>query len=434
MTEEEKQKGEQSEEEKVSDTSDSSVSTAESAAQMDKEETKEKQQNEKSTIAERRVHGFKLNAGKEIEEIPEYTLADADAKKIRAKRRHSAWIRVTMGVLIVAVAALLALGILFGVQDMSGFGKGDQKITIEIPQNAGTEKVAEVLEESGVVRSGMLFRVYYKLTKPEGSFHAGVYTLNSNMSYSTILSELFKYASSQEEVEVQFPEGATIYQMAQKLEEKGVCSAEEFLDTVDVVTIDLSFVSELEENSLEYHPLEGYLFPDTYMFYKNDNPANVIKKMMTTFESKVLTEENRARMEELGLSLEETITLASIIQQEGNSEESMAMVSSVYHNRLNDPENYPRLQADPTRVYGRELRTQMGDEVNEEIITAYDTYQSEGLPPGPICNPGVQAITAALNPESTEYYYFCTNLSTGKFYYAKTLAEHEKNLKLAGLK
>lgn len=425
MTEEEKQTNESFESDALhaSDAEDSNEHAA-----------KQEPQVSKKTIAERRVHAFKLHAGKEIEEIPEYTLANEDPKKIRTKRRRSAWIRVTLGIVIVALTGLLSYGILFGVQDMSGFGKEEQTITIEIPQNAGTEKVASILEEAGVVKSGMLFRVYYKLTKPVGSFHAGVYTLNTNMSYSTILSELFKYASSKEEVQVQFPEGATIYQMAKKLEEKGVCSAQEFLTAVDTVSIDLPFVSQIEKNELEYHPLEGYLFPDTYMFYKNDNPANVIKKMMSTFETKVLTEENKARMQELGLSLEETIALASIVQQEGNSEESMAMVSSVYHNRLNDAKTFPLLQADPTRVYGRELRTQMADNVNEEIITAYDTYQSEGLPPGPICNPGVQAITATLYPESTEYYYFCTNLQTGKFYYAKTLAQHEKNLALAGLK
>ena len=280
MTEEEKQTNESFESDALhaSDSADSNEHAA-----------KQEPQVSKKTMAERRGHAFKLHAGKEIEEIPEYTLANEDPKKIRTKRRRSAWIRVTLGIVIVALTGLLSYGILFGVQDMSGFGKEEQTITIEIPQNAGTEKVASILEEAGVVKSGMLFRVYYKLTKPVGSFHAGVYTLNTNMSYSTILSELFKYASSKEEVQVQVPEGATIYQMAKKLEEKGVCSAQEFLTAVDTVSIDLPFVSQIEKNELEYHPMEGYLFPDTYMFYKNDNPANFIKKMMSTFETKVLT-------------------------------------------------------------------------------------------------------------------------------------------------
>ena len=114
---------------------------------------------ESKTIAERRVHAFKLHAGKEIEEIPEYTLANEDPKKIRTKRRRSAWIRVTLGIVIVALTGLLSYGILFGVQDMSGFGKADSAVTIEIPQNAGTEKVASILEEAGIVKAGMLFRV-----------------------------------------------------------------------------------------------------------------------------------------------------------------------------------------------------------------------------------------------------------------------------------
>ena len=130
---------------------------------------------------------------------------------------------------------------------------------------------------------------------------------------------------------------------------------------------------------------------------------------------------------------EDTIRLASIIQEEAGKTSEMEKVSSVYHNRLDSPGVYPLLQADPTRVYARELKEQMAAEVNQEILDAYDTYKSGGLPPGAICNPGEDAIKAALNPADTDYYFFCSNLKTGKFYYAKTYEEHQVNLRKAGL-
>ena len=111
----------------------------------------------------------------------------------------------------------------------------------------------------------------------------------------------------------------------------------------------------------------------------------------------------------------------------------MKKVASVYHNRLNNPGTYPLLQADTTRVYARELKEQMGTAVNQEILDAYDTYQSGGLPPGAICNPGEAAIEAVLNPDDTDYYFFCSDLTTGQFYYAETYAEHQINLQKAGL-
>ncbi len=386
---------------------------------------------EENTIAGRRLKGFQLDLGKKLEEIPEYTLHE-DAGKIRKKRRKSAFARVMIGIIIVGISALLSMVIIFGAQDAFGFGKADRAIAFEVPQNATVADVAELLEEKGVVNSAFLFRVYYKFNNPEGSFHYGTYTLNSNMSYSMIITELFKYGASREEVSVTFPEGFTLYQMANRLEEKGVCSAEDFIAAADSTeSFGYAFEEDLTDDPMKYHRLEGFLFPDTYFFYQNDSPANVIKKMLDNYEAKV--EPYKVRMQELGMTEEDTIRLASIIQEEAGKTSEMEKVSSVYHNRLDSPGVYPLLQADPTRVYARELKEQMGSEVNQEILDAYDTYKSGGLPPGAICNPGEDAIKAALNPAETDDYFFCSNLKTGKFYYAKTYEEHQVNLRKAGL-
>lgn len=386
---------------------------------------------EENTIAGRRLKGFQLDLGRKLEEIPEYTLHE-DAGNIRKKRRKSAFARVMIGIIIVGISALLSMVIIFGAQDAFGFGKADRAIAFEVPQNATVADVAELLEEKGVVNSAFLFRVYYKLNNPEGSFHYGTYTLNSNMSYSMIITELFKYGASREEVSVTFPEGFTLYQMATRLEEKGVCSADDFIAAADnTESFGYAFEADLTDDPMKYHRLEGFLFPDTYFFYKNDSPANVIKKMLDNYQAKI--EPYKVRMQELGMTEEDTIRLASIIQEEAGKTSEMEKVSSVYHNRLDSPSVYPLLQADPTRVYARELKEQMGTVVNQEILDAYDTYKSGGLPPGAICNPGEDAIKAALNPADTDYYFFCSNLKTGKFYYAKTYEEHQVNLRKAGL-
>jgi len=223
--------------------------------------------------------------------------------------------------------------------------------------------------------------------------------------------------------------------MAQRLEENVVCSAKDFIDAINTSDFGYEFEQEFTRNRLRFHRMEGYAFPDTYFFFKDDNPVNVAKKLVQNFDSRV-NEDLRARMKELGYTMEETIIIASIVQQESGKPEEMSRIASVYANRLKNPGAYPNLQADPTRNYAEELALQM-NVVNQEILDAYNTYEGAGLPPGPICNPGLDAIKATLYPEETEYFYFCTNLGssleTRQYYYATTLEEHEQNLRAAGL-
>ena len=153
---------------------------------------------------------------------------------------------------------------------------------------------------------------------------------------------------------------------------------------------------------------------------------------MSNFESKI--ESVRAQIEQSGMSLHEVLTLASIIQAEAPDEENMALVSSVYHNRLNNAAEFPRLECDPTRNYANEVVADSAAAGSQQAADAYNPYVSEGLPPGPINNPGMAAINAALNPAESNYYFCCSNLKTRQFYYAETLAEHEQNLTRAHLR
>ncbi len=250
------------------------------------------------------------------------------------------------------------------------------------------------------------------------------------MSYDLIIEELKKYAKTKEEVKVTLPEGLTIYEMAKKLETSGVCKAKDFINTLDKETFKFQFETELSKNPLKFHKYEGFVFPETHNFFKNDNPLNVAKKLLGQFDVNI-TAEMREQMKKMGYTLEETITIASIVQKEAGKTSEMRKVASVYFNRLNNKAVYPNLQACPTRDYANQLKLQMSI-LDQKVLDAYNTYEDAGLPPGPICNPGLDAIKATLDPEKTDYYFFCSS-KDGKFYYGKTLKEHERNIRRAGL-
>lgn len=183
-----------------------------------------------------------------------------------------------------------------------------------------------------------------------------------------------------------------------------------------------------------------YLFPDTYNFWVvedlKDNPQYdtlayaeiAAQKMYENFEDKI-TRSMEYRMEELGLTLDETIILASLIQKEGTNADNMSMISSVFHNRLDNPERFPSLQSDTTYTYIDNCITPEigGEEEYDDVILAYDTYQCEGLPVGAVCSPGLEAINAALYPAESDYYYFLAS-DDGAFFFAQTNEEHEQNI------
>lgn len=364
-----------------------------------------------------------------IEKMPNYTPAHRVRKSFY---RAGVFAKVMFGLIIVCLSVSLALFIIFSAQDILGMGKPDNTSLIEIKQNYGLSQVADTLEDAGVINSAFLFKVYYKVTKEEAAFQYGTYSLKSNMSYDTILSELRKYSSSKEEVTIMFAEGSTIYQIAKLLEQNKVCSADVFMDTLEKTAFGYDFEGGAGTNELVFHKLEGYLFPDTYNFFKGDSPVNAAKKFLSNYDKRV-SQKMLVGAPALSMSQADIITVASIVQLEAGNVDEMKKVASVYLNRLKNPGEYARLQADPTREYANELKLQMSV-IDQKIIDAYNTYEGTGLPPGPICNPGLDAIDAVLNAEQTDYFYFCTDQKTGEFYYAQTLEEHNKNVKKAGLR
>lgn len=240
-------------------------------------------------------------------------------------------------------------------------------------------------------------------------------------------------------VTVTFPEGFTILEIAERLAENNVCSKTEFLEICNQPYEGI----EIENADERIFLLEGYIFPDTYEFYFNSDPKAVLDKFIKNYNKKI-TPEIKAKAEALGYTMDEMLTLASIIQKECDEDISECVtVSSVFHNRLKSP-SFPLLQSDVTTFYiTQKLGEQLGYQKdvklanqNDEVrryMDLYSTYYCKGLPAAPICNPGIKAINAAVNPADTDYYYFLTDPSGEDFYYASTLSQHQKNGKTAGL-
>lgn len=340
---------------------------------------------------------------------------------------------VVLTTVIIAVAIFCALFILRTTKEVLGIGKQKMQVIIEIPTNSGTADIANILLENNVISDTTLFRAFSKIKGSDGTFIAGVHKLNMNMSYADIISELQDEAINEREVaDVTFPEGISLYDAAQLLEQKGVCNADDFLQTFNTAKLGFDFEQLAVVDSMKFYKMEGYCFPDTYRFYVDEEPLVVVKKIYKNFDAKV-TPDVYGRLKDLDMTLEDMLTLASIVQAEAPDKRNMRLVASVYYNRLNNPTEYPKLQSDPTRDYVNNIIKPNIDVPCQEMYDLYNTYAGTGLPPGPICNPGTDAIDAVLYPVESDYYYFCTDLTTGEFFYAETLEEHEDNLVLANL-
>jgi UPF0755 protein len=246
---------------------------------------------------------------------------------------------------------------------------------------------------------------------------------------SAAASAVSRAASSAEEkastVKVTIPEGFTIAQIARRLEANGVCSAADFISMAQ--TYDFSYyplVAAIPAGGHRAYRLEGYLYPDTYEMYVDMKPQDAVGKFLRNAEASI-----GGAYAYSGMTTDEVVTLASVIQGEAADSESMKMVSSVFHNRLKAG---MQLDADATIDYCTQTLLSPNGPFADEYKYYYNTYRCSALPAGPICNPGSDALRAAVNPADTDYYYFFT-APDGKYYYQKTLEEHEAALKQYGL-
>lgn len=350
--------------------------------------------------------------------------------------------------LVVLLLLFLAAGaaVLFARSEIHGSSKSGTAVTVSIPQGSGVAAIANKLKEAGVIRSAYLFRWYVGEKGVAAKLQYGDFELTIGSSYDALISTLSQYAKA-ETVRVTIPEGTTAIAIAQKMEAAGLCTAEEFLKEANEGDFSAytfwQYVPEDKDAPNRFMKCEGYLFPETYEFLKDDTVHNYVATFYAQFDAQFIAE-MYAALKKQGMTLPELVTLASFVQEEaGNSQDSN--VAQVFRNRLAEGSPYPRLQsntsshiqsdADNNYLWNWVAPYYGGwDNIPENILAAYDTYSCTGLPAGPISNPGLAAIKAALEPQPDEEaknaYFFVTDLK-GNYYYAHTLAEHNANCKTA---
>ncbi len=359
----------------------------------------------------------------------------APAKKRRKKRRRKHKSAKVYGVLIILVLIFvisisLAVGIIQVGKDMLGLNGTETLVVFNIPEGATTQQIAEDLEAAGIIEIPKAFVYFSRLSNADASYVAGEHEVSSSMAYETLIDELTGVAvDDRVSVTVMFPEGISLYEAAEKLEENNVCDADKFIYYFNAGGYGYDFEKLLPTmvSNMKFCKMEGYFFPDTYTFYEEMEPDDVCRKIYMNFNAK-MNDERLARMQELGMTLDELVTFASIVQAEAGNEDVMKDVASVFWNRLNSPDTFPKLQSDPTRVYVEEVIKPHIDLPDERIYNAYNTYECAGLPAGAIGNPGLDAIDAVLYPNETTHLYFYANVKTGITYFSDTLEEHNEKI------
>lgn len=357
---------------------------------------------------------FIIGKGFTIDEQEPPVKSHSAAKK---KRGMSAGVKTVIWIVSIFIVAIaIAFGVIFSVSDYMGigFGRGNDCV-VEIEKGTSTIKIARKLEECGAVKMPILFRLYSKLKGYESQYKYGVYEFNTELGYSGLAEMLMTEGAKADSVKVTIPEGSNVDDIAKLLSDAGVCEKSDFLYEVRHGSFDFDFVKEIPEESV-YYRLEGYLFPETYSFYSYDSKECAhlaVLKMLQTLDERIKPCKNDIKNS--GYSFHEIMTMASLVELEaGGSKSEMSNVAAVFFNRLKSKE-FATLGSSPTRKYP------YGN-------NRYNTYVCEGLPVGPLCSAGIDSIKGTLNPtKDFDYYYFVTDASM-KFYYNKTLNEHNSTI------
>ena len=283
---------------------------------------------------------------------------------------------------------------------------------INIPSGIAFSKVAGLLYEKELLSNKDWFIWMARLRRADRKVHPGEYELHAGLRPTEILNRLVDGQVYYHSVTI--PEGYTVKQIATVLADKELVEREKFIQ----LTQDQNFIKSL---NLETKSLEGYLFPDTYFLTRSTSEEEIIKTFVDRLWE-AFTPELIARGKEIGMTVQEVLTLASVVEKETGLSKERSMVSGVFHNRLR--KNIP-LQSDPTVIYALETFDGNIRKRDLSVKSPYNTYRVRGLPPGPIANPGEAAIRAALYPTPSDYVYFVSR-NDGSHEFSVTLAEHNR--------
>ncbi len=388
-----------------------------------------------------------FSAPEEKQQVPSH---ERPTRKGRPKRKKGEGLLGIPHILVTAVwlAIIVTVGVTLGrmlwvcAAEVLAFGKEDKVVTVTVYESDTIDDITEKLHKAGLIRYPGLFKLYADLAVDEGEIDPGIWDLNTRYDYHALVN--FMNASSSRAVieGLLIPEGYTCQQIFALLEEKKVCTAKDIEEyAANGELKDYWFLEGVERGSPNC--LEGFLFPDTYDFYKNSSPREVLEKLMDNFEVK-FSEELQAQIPTLNDHLaelmrkdgrsEETIAasrftvrdviiVASLIEKEtANNNESFTIASVIYNRLFNWGSTPAFLNIDASIIYAQGGNS---DKIDTKLDSPYNTYLYTGLTPGAIANPGLASIKAALAPADTNYYFYVLNPATGKHQFSTTLAEHE---------
>ena len=345
----------------------------------------------------------------------------------RRKRRHL-FNPLTYVLFVLVTSAILAgVGWLLA-SDLCAFNKEYVEATVEVTAEDNMSTIAQKLEDAGLIEYKWFFKLFGKVAHAQDKIGVGTYQLNTDMDYRALIVGMHNSSGNMntDTVRVTIPEGYTVAQTIHRLAEKGVNTEEALLEAAATYKFDYTFIDNSTE---DISRREGCLFPDTYDFYVNEKSGSALNRLISNFNKK-LDDDLLAAAEARGYSLQQIVTIASLIEKETDGTDQ-GKIASVIYNRLEGPGDkggtYGMLQIDASLLYA--LPDHSGSITNEDkaVDSPYNLYKYAGLPPTPIANPGLAAIQAALEPETTDYYYYALG-KDGKHHFSTTLQEHNNFL------
>jgi UPF0755 protein len=351
-------------------------------------------------------------ANKKKKELKEYLYNGFEQKP----KANTGCLRGILYFLCITVTSLFLA--IFGwncVNDVLALIKPDKTAQITIAEDFDIRELSRELADLGIINYAWLFNLFCEYTDAREEIEPGTYTVSSKLDYNAIVNS-FVNIPIREEVRVVIPEGRTLLETLTIIANAGVNDLDNLIRAADEEEFAFSF---LEDMPMQPGRLEGYLFPDTYVFFTNAGARSVLLKLLNNFNLK-FTRNMRRSLDDMEYTLNEILTIASLIQMEAANVAEMKNISSVIHNRLNS-NSMRRLEIDATSVYlmgGREhVNSALDVLAGREIDSPYNTFLYEGLPPGPICSPSIEAIRAALWPERTRYYFYALHVDrTHRFF------------------
>ena len=333
----------------------------------------------------------------------------------RRRRQRNRWIALGIKiplyfVFVLATSALLAEWGWMLASDFCAFGQGDRRTaSVVVTMDDNVRDVSEKLYDAGLIKYRWFFRLFARFAHAEEKIGAGVYELNTDMDYQALIRGMRNSSGSMttEQVRITIPEGYNVYDIISLLAKNGVATREELEEAARTAEFKYDFI---DNDSEDISRLEGYLFPDTYDFFKPERPVSALNKLLANFERKQDSWEGElAYAQTRGYDLHKIVTIASLIEKETDGSDQ-ARIASVIYNRLDGPGDkagtYGLLQIDAALLYALPEHTGPITSTDLETNSPYNLYKNPGLPPTAIANPGAKCIEAALTPESTDYYYY----------------------------